>query len=46
MMMTGLPNTRSRAFSCRNQNLKFRYGTKKFFETVSAFAADQSPFSQ
>jgi hypothetical protein len=29
----------SRAFSSRNQNLKFRYGTKKFFETVSAFAA-------
>ena len=32
-----MTNPRSRAFSCRNQYLKFRYGTKKFFETVSAF---------
>src|SRR3984957_17775494 len=29
----------SPAFSGRNQDLKFGDGTKKFFETVSAFAA-------
>ena len=39
-----MTNSRSRAFSGRNQNLKFRYGTKKFFETVSAFAAAKVRF--
>jgi hypothetical protein len=40
----GVTNSRSRAFSGRNQNLKFRYGIKKVFETVSAFAAAKVRF--
>ena len=39
-----MTDSRSRAFSGRNQNLKFRYGAKKVFETVSAFAAAKVRF--
>src|SRR5260370_41837895 len=35
----GLRNSAGLAFSCRNQELKFCYGTKKFFDTIRAFAA-------